>query len=93
MKVYAKVVDQTRKDGTKTGYSEINLASVRPHGKKAQQTISSDPKDVAKWQKEITEGVYTTKEKYMGNLVSTGRAAEVGSFMNAVNAGEISFPQ
>ena len=91
LKISARVVEQVRKDGTKTGYSEINIASIRPFGKKAQQSFASDPSDVAKWQKEISDGKYPTKEKYMANLVNTGRATEVGPFNNAVASGEITF--
>ena len=91
MKITCKVLPQKTKDGKETGYSEIALETCRIAGKKAQQTIEVNPEMVAKWQQEIKDGVYATKEKYMQNLATTGRVGEVADFLAAVDGGKITF--
>lgn len=91
LKITAKVVPSKNKEGKETGYSEIDLTTVRPSGTKAQQKITIDPVKIEKWQKEITDGKYTSKEKYLQNLANTGRVMEVSEFLAAADSGSIKF--
>lgn len=91
MKVTAHVLPQKRKDGTETGYSEISIASIKPLGKKAQQTVPVNTESIGKWQKEISDGKYSTKEKFMQNLAGTGRVNDIAEFLAACESGSITF--
>jgi hypothetical protein len=91
MKVKAHIVPQRNKKGEETGYSEIDLASVRKVGGKAQKKVDINTDDIVKYQKEISGGKYATKEKFIGNLAQTGRASEIAPFLSLCEEGVISF--
>jgi hypothetical protein len=92
MKIQAHIVDQIdRKTKMKTNFSEIDISTIVPAGKKAQQTLQSNPEDVAKWNQQIADGKYGTKEVFVQSLASTGRLAEIAPFMDAEKQGLIKF--
>lgn len=93
MKIICHVVDQIDfKTKKPSGFSEIDITSIRPAGKKAQQPLATvDPGDVAKWQGEIIAGKFATSEKFMQNLASKGRFTEIAPFMEAVKSEKITF--
>ena len=83
MKVRAHIIPQRNKKGEETGYSEIDLSTVRKVGGKAQKkAVEADPADIVKYQKEVSGGKYATKEKYIGTLAQTGRASEIAPFLS-----------
>lgn len=92
MKIKARIVPQMDKSGKDTGFSEIDISSIRKSGGKSQTQITHDAGLMATFQKEITDGVYTTKEKYIQTLASTGRAAEIAPFVAMCDDGKIRFP-
>ena len=92
MKITAHIVDQINgKTKVKTGFSEIDISTVKIAGAKAQQSIQSNPEDVAKWNQQVAEGKFATQEKFVQNLASTGRLTEVAPFMDAAKQGLIKF--
>lgn len=91
MKVKAHIVPQKNKKGEDTGYSEIDMSSVRKAGGKTQKKIDADPSDIVKFQKQVSDGKYATKEKFIGNLAQTGRASEIAAFLSLCEDGIISF--
>lgn len=91
MKVKAHIIPQKNKKGEETGYSEIDLASVRKAGGKVQKKLDINTDDIVKYQKQISDGKYTTKEKFIGNLAQTGRASEIAPFLSLCEEGLISF--
>ena len=93
LKIVARVVDQVNnKTKEKTGFSEIDISTIRPAGKKAQQSLPSiDQTDIAKWQKEVTDSKITAADKYMQTLASTGRFTEIAPFMEATKQNLIKF--
>lgn len=91
MKVKAHIIPQKNRKGEETGYSEIDLSTVRKAGGKAQKKIDADPADIVKFQKQVSDGKYATKEKFIGNLAQTGRASEIAPFLSLCEEGLISF--
>ena len=92
MRVRAHIIPQRNKKGEETGYSEIDLSTVRKVGGKAQKkVVEADPADIVKYQKEVSGGKYATKEKYIGNLAQTGRASEIAPFLSLCEDGLITF--
>ena len=92
MKIVAHVIDQIDfKTKQKTGFSVIEIASIRPVGKKAQQQLNHDPALLAKWQKEITDGKYPNRDKFVQFLASNNRVAEVAPFMAAAGDNKLTY--
>ena len=91
MKIKAHVIPQINKKKEETGFSVIDLKSARKVGGKAQSKNAHDPTDLAKWQKEISDGKYVNKEKFIGNLAQTGRVPEIAPFVAACEDGKINF--
>ena len=91
LKIRAHIVPQRNKKGEETGFSEIDLSTARKAGGKAQKKIDADPADIVKFQKQVSDGKYTTKEKFIGNLAQTGRASEIAPFLSLCEDGVISF--
>jgi hypothetical protein len=91
MKIKAHIVPQRNKKGEETGYSEIDLASARKAGGKAQKKVDINTADIVKYQGEISGGKYATKEKFIGNLAQTGRASEIAPFLSLCEDGLITF--
>ena len=92
MRVKAHIVPQKNKKGEETGYSEIDLSTVRKAGgAKAQKKIDANPDDIVKFQTQVSGGKYATKEKFIGNLAQTGRASEIAPFLSLCEDGLISF--
>ena len=93
MKIIAHVVEQVNvKTKEKTGFNEIDILTIRPFGKKAQQMIEFNPADIAKWQGEITAGGFKTMEAYVQSLAASARLPEVTDVMKAAGAGKFTFP-
>jgi hypothetical protein len=92
MKIKAHIVPQKNKKGEETGFSVIDLSTARKaSGGKAQKKLDADPKDIVKYQTEISGGKYSTKEKFIGNLAQTGRASEIAPFLALCEEGLITF--
>ena len=92
MKIVAHVEDQIDfKTKAKTGFSVLSIPSIRQVGKKAQPQLAHNPEDLAKWQKEIIEGKYANRDKFVQFLAANNRVNEVAPFMLASNDNKLTF--
>lgn len=91
MKIKAHIVPQVDKKGNEMQYSCIDLKSARKVGSKQQAQIPHNPSEVNKYQSEVTEGAYKSKEKFIQNLTNTGRYTEIAPFVAMCEDGKITF--
>jgi len=91
MKIKAHIVPQIGKDKKETGYSVIDLSTARKVGGKVQNKIAHDPALVSAFQKEVSDGKYTSKEKFIGNLAANGRVSDISAFVSMCEDGTITF--
>ena len=92
MKITAHVKDQVdNKTGKKTGFSEIDIATIKLAGKRAQQQIGYDDGMISKWNEEVAKDGIKTKEQLVQKLAMTQRSSEIPPLMEAAKAGLIKF--
>ena len=84
---------QKRKDGTETGYHELDLSTIRVVGKKKEQSkvAKADVNDDERTEiKRLMSGMKNpAKDDVMKELINTGKPHLMGAFISMSDAGEL----